>query len=46
VGINSITNLQNIPSKKEDFPEGNWWREAFIPEEDNVFVIADYSSYV
>lgn len=40
----SSPNLQNIPSKKEGFPEGNWWREAFIPEKGNCFVIADYNS--
>lgn len=36
-------NMQNIPSKKEGFEEGDKWREAFIPQ-DKSFVIADYDS--
>jgi len=36
-------NMQNIPSTKEGFEEGNKWREAFKPQ-DKAFIIADYDS--
>lgn len=34
-------NLQNLPTEKEGFAEGKWWKEAFRTSDN--FIIADYS---
>ena len=39
----SNPNMQNIPSKKKELPEGNRWRTPFKAEEGNTLVVADFS---
>lgn len=36
-------NAQNIIKGTKEFPEGNWWREAFQAPEGYTFIISDYT---